>query len=177
MELIADVCFWKKLAYSVGLQEVISRCWSLLRSRSDQRMELESVSCCRRSLEQRSHNNGNDAGEVTISREDVVEVIMPRLGLRCDLKREKSELSAGEIRRMFEEEEASMEEVKEAFDVFDENQDGFIDAQELQRVLSMLGFKEATEIQRCSLMIKAFDQNGDGKIDLDEFSGFMENCL
>ncbi|XP_039046930.1 probable calcium-binding protein CML45 [Hibiscus syriacus] len=55
---------------------------------------------------------------------------------------------------LFEEEEPSLTEVKEAFDVFDENKNGFIDAKELRNALFSLGFiKEASE-DDCKRMIK-----------------------
>ncbi|GAB2287817.1 hypothetical protein Dimus_022175 [Dionaea muscipula] len=129
-------------------------------------------------------NRVNELGkfdDVTVSREDVADVVMERLGFRRSQEEEEEveegDFSKGEIERIFEVKEASLGEVREAFKVFDENRDGFIDAKELQRVLCELGFEEGLEMQRCSLMIKAFDQNGDGKIDLHEFLLLLENCL
>lgn len=70
---------------------------------------------------------------------------------------------------MFEEvEEVSLEEVREAFDLFDQNKDGFIDAGEVQRVLCELGFMEASKAE-CEAMIRNFDKDRDGRIDFEEF--------
>ncbi|KAL5544498.1 hypothetical protein UlMin_008282 [Ulmus minor] len=71
------------------------------------------------------------------------------------------------------EEEVSLEEVKEAFELFDENKDGFIDALEVKKVLFALGFMEASEAE-CKKMIGAFDKDGNGKIDFNEFVKLME---
>ncbi|KAL7094737.1 hypothetical protein ACP275_11G122800 [Erythranthe tilingii] len=75
---------------------------------------------------------------------------------------------------LFEERSPCLDEVKEAFDVFDENRDGFIDAKELHKVLCALGLNEGLEMENCRRMIGVFDENGDGRIDFDEFVKFME---
>ena len=67
-----------------------------------------------------------------------------------------------------EEEEVSLEEVREAFDLFDENKDGFIDAEEVQKVLCELGFMEASEAE-CKAMIRTYDKDKDGRINFKEF--------
>lgn len=77
---------------------------------------------------------------------------------------------------VFEEEAPSVEEVKEAFDIFDENKDGFIDANELGHVLLSLGFIQATG-EDCKRMINGFDDNFDGRIDLTEFIKVMEKSF
>lgn len=84
-------------------------------------------------------------------------------------------LGSKEIADLFEE-EPSLEEVKEAFHVFDENKDGFIDAGEINKVLCALGFVGASEVE-CKRMIKAFDHNGDGQIDFNEFVQLMEKSF
>lgn len=69
----------------------------------------------------------------------------------------------------------SLDEIEETFRVFDVNKDGFIDATELCRVVSI--FKETSDLEECHSMIGAFDTNGDGLIDFHEFLKFMQNCL
>ncbi|KAL6960780.1 hypothetical protein U1Q18_038543 [Sarracenia purpurea var. burkii] len=115
-----------------------------------------------------------------LRREDV-ETVMERLGILCrpEANDEKlgERLGSDEISNLFGEKEPSLEEVKEAFDVFDENKDGFIDAQELQRILCGLGFKDELEMKNCKRMINAFDDNGDGRIDFGEFVKLMESTF
>ena len=76
-----------------------------------------------------------------------------------------------EIDQMLEE-DTTLAEVEEAFNVFDENKDGFIDAAELQSILCCLGLEK--DLMQCQRMINAVDQNGDELIDRDEFIKFME---
>ncbi|GAV61710.1 EF_hand_5 domain-containing protein [Cephalotus follicularis] len=108
-----------------------------------------------------------------------VEMLMGKLGLFCSPESEELPqfLGSNELSGLFEEKEPSLEEVKEAFDVFDENRDGFIDARELQRVLCILGCKEGSVLENCNRMIKTFDQNGDGRIGFNEFVKLMENSF
>ncbi|KAK8537589.1 hypothetical protein V6N13_096595 [Hibiscus sabdariffa] len=68
-------------------------------------------------------------------------------------------------------------EVKEAFDVLDENNDGFIDADELRNALLSLGFIKESEEDDCQRMIKGFDDNSDGRIDLNEFLKVLERSF
>uniref|UniRef100_A0A1J3G2V4 Putative calcium-binding protein CML47 n=1 Tax=Noccaea caerulescens TaxID=107243 RepID=A0A1J3G2V4_NOCCA len=68
------------------------------------------------------------------------------------------------------------EMVKEAFRLFDENQDGFIDENELKHVFSLLGYDECTKME-CRKMIKAFDENRDGKIDFYEFVKLIDKSF
>lgn len=80
-----------------------------------------------------------------------------------------------ELIKVFEERAPSMEELEGAFDVFDGNKDGFIEAEDLQRILCGLGFREGGEVADCEKMIGVFDDNGDGKIDFQEFVKLMES--
>ncbi|KAJ4969085.1 hypothetical protein NE237_015786 [Protea cynaroides] len=107
-----------------------------------------------------------------------VEMMMEKLGILVNRDDEKLQERLGleELSGLFEE-EPSFEELKEAFDVFDENKDGFIDAEELQRVLCNLGFVEGSEVLDCRRMIGAYDMNKDGKIDFGEFVKLMENSF
>ncbi|XP_004147503.1 probable calcium-binding protein CML45 [Cucumis sativus] len=81
------------------------------------------------------------------------------------------------IRGMFEENEPSLEELKQTFNVFDRNRDGFIDEHELFIVLSLLESNKGIFIHDCKTMIARFDLNNDGKIDFHEFVKFMEVAL
>lgn len=110
---------------------------------------------------------------------DEVKMVMGNLGLFCSSESEelKEKYSFGEVSEVFEE-EPSLEELKQAFDVFDENRDGFIDETELQRVLRVLGINgAAAERENCQKMIQNFDENGDGRIDFKEFVKIMENSF
>ncbi|GFY82981.1 calcium-binding EF-hand family protein [Actinidia rufa] len=105
---------------------------------------------------------------------------MTRLGIfphhpESEIRQER--LGSVDILSLFEEKEPGLDEVKEAFDVFDENRDGFLDAREIHRVLYNLGLKDGLEIEKCKRMIDAFDDNGDGRIDFKEFVKLMENMF
>ncbi|XP_011075637.1 probable calcium-binding protein CML45 [Sesamum indicum] len=109
-----------------------------------------------------------------------MEAMMDRVGIVCGLEGISGKtisLSGQELLSLFEEEEPSLEEIRESFGVFDANNDGFIDCSELQRVVCNLGLKEGCELEDCKKMIKAFDGNGDGLIDFQDFIKLMESCL
>lgn len=110
---------------------------------------------------------------------DEVQVVMKSLGLFCRPETESDKLqdkfNSNDLSNLFEEKEPTLEEIQEAFDVFDENKDGFIDAQELQKLLRALGLNEGSELDKCKKMITAFDENGDERIDFHEFLNFMES--
>ncbi|MBA0559837.1 hypothetical protein Golob_016780, partial [Gossypium lobatum] len=122
--------------------------------------------------------NNNKEDCAIVCRKDV-EKFMGNLGIFCSLESEELQESYGsdELSRLFEEEEPSLKELKEAFDVFDVNRDGFIDAQELQRVLCILGLKEGLKVDNCNKMIENFDEKRDGRIDFQEFVKFMEHSF
>ncbi|XP_057771131.1 probable calcium-binding protein CML46 [Salvia miltiorrhiza] len=134
-----------------------------------------------RSSEPRDHRDtkktaaADDDDESVCGGEDV-EMIMTRLGFSGQEKL-PAKMGAGEIFQIFEEREPSLGEVREAFDVFDEKRDGFIDEKELQKVMCALGFKEGMEMENCRRMIEAVDQDGDGRIGFHEFLKFMENTF
>ncbi|PHU07719.1 putative calcium-binding protein CML30 [Capsicum chinense] len=79
-------------------------------------------------------------------------------------------LDSNDIFDLFGEElEAKEQDIKEAFDVFDENKYGFIDERDLQRVFCAMGLKEVVKLDNRNKMIMAFDENRDGRIDFWEF--------
>ena len=58
-------------------------------------------------------------------------------------------------------------ELKKAFDVMDENKDGQVTREELKKLLSGLGEEVTDEV--VEEMINIADENGDGKVNFDEF--------
>lgn len=176
-----------------NLHESFSRfCSYLLRPKAEEKGSWVEPSTARQSSsrDERDHGDNdehdhNDGG-VSVCREDV-ELVMGKLGLFCghdddeELISRNRPMSCHGISRVFEEEEASTDEAREAFYVFDVNRDGFIDAKELQRVLCVLGFDkrggEGPSSSECERMISVFDENGDGRIDFQEFVKLVEKCF
>ncbi|KAL3716534.1 hypothetical protein ACJRO7_008175 [Eucalyptus globulus] len=110
-----------------------------------------------------------------------VETLIARLGIfrnpRGDDPDEVQErIGVREIAALFEEEGPSLEEVKEAFYVFDGNCDGYIDARELGEAFHKLGLVQLCEVD-CRGLIQAFDDNGDGLIDFREFKKLVEKSF
>lgn len=63
------------------------------------------------------------------------------------------------------------EEIKEAFELFDEDGGGSIDAKELETAMRTLGFEpKKAEVQK---MIQEVDNDGTGSIDFQEFLAMM----
>ncbi|KAK9237244.1 hypothetical protein V1525DRAFT_404639 [Lipomyces kononenkoae] len=65
----------------------------------------------------------------------------------------------------------SEEEIKEAFRVFDRDNNGYISATELRHVMTSIG--ERLTDDEVDLMIKEADTNNDGRIDYNEFVQLM----
>ncbi|WZZ83955.1 hypothetical protein YC2023_104527 [Brassica napus] len=65
--------------------------------------------------------------------------------------------------------------MKEAFNVFDQNGDGFITVDELMKaVLSSLRLKQGKTLDDCKKMIKQVDVDGDGRVNYKEFRQMMK---
>lgn len=126
----------------------------------------------------RTSNTAQEDFKFKLGREDV-EMVMERMGLDCNQEGEQLKEFSGfdDFSVMFEEEEPSLEEVKMAFSVFDENKDGFIDAEDLQRVLFKLGFTEEMDLDECRTMIDLCVGNKDSQIDFNGFLKFMERSF
>ncbi|XP_059650367.1 probable calcium-binding protein CML46 [Cornus florida] len=102
-----------------------------------------------------------------------LKMVMDRLGISYDpIGADNDKFGVEEFSTMFDE-VPCFEELEEAFGMFDVNQDGFIDATELQRVVIRLGLMERSQVEECTRMISAFDENGDGLIDFNEFVKLM----
>ncbi|KAG0590146.1 hypothetical protein M758_1G074100 [Ceratodon purpureus] len=65
--------------------------------------------------------------------------------------------------------------LKAAFEVFDVDRNGFISAEELQRVMRSLG--EKTSLAECRHMINCVDQDGDNMVDFNEFQCLMSGTF
>lgn len=129
-------------------------------------------------LKQRNLELGCTQSGVRLCREEVI-LVMEKLGMNSvqwdDADGLGEELlGVHEIGELFEK-EITLVEVEEAFDVFDQNKDGFIEARELQRVLSCLGWGK--DLKECQRMINVVDENGDELIDLNEFVRVMEQSF
>ncbi|XP_057783343.1 calmodulin-like protein 8 isoform X1 [Salvia miltiorrhiza] len=72
---------------------------------------------------------------------------------------------------VFNQETDAEEELKEAFKVFDKDQNGYISASELRHVMINLGEKLTDE--EVDQMIREADLDGDGQVDYDEFVKMM----
>lgn len=66
--------------------------------------------------------------------------------------------------------------LRAAFDVFDVDKNGFISAEELQRVMWSLGDKK-TSLAECRHMINCVDKDGDHMVDFNEFQCLMSSAF
>ncbi|KAK9059146.1 hypothetical protein SSX86_021765 [Deinandra increscens subsp. villosa] len=67
------------------------------------------------------------------------------------------------------------EDMMEAFNVFDQNRDGFIAVEELRSVLESLGLKQGRKSDDCRRMIMKVDVDGDGMVSFSEFKQMMRS--
>lgn len=65
----------------------------------------------------------------------------------------------------------SLQELREAFLIFDGDRNGYISAEELRSVLGRMGDERSHE--ECVKMIRGADQDGDGYVDFEEFRMMM----
>ncbi|XP_006471666.2 calmodulin-like protein 8 isoform X2 [Citrus sinensis] len=68
-------------------------------------------------------------------------------------------------------ENEAQEELKEAFKVFDKDQDGYISPNELRHVMMNIGEKVTDE--ELEQMVREADLDGDGQINYEEFARMM----
>ncbi|KAI3807440.1 hypothetical protein L1987_23368 [Smallanthus sonchifolius] len=106
-----------------------------------------------------------------------LKIIMDRLGICWDREDKRHVIiSSEEMLGLFNEDEPSLDEVKEAFSVFDRNKDGYIDEKELQYTLSEMGYVHVSGSD-CRRMIAGYDVDNDEKISFREFLKLMEDCF
>ena len=119
---------------------------------------------------------------VRIKKESAREVV-EKFGLMCDRGSTGFELGEGglmddevpveEVLSELEDISKRSEMLHEAFKIFDEDGDGYIDAMELKRVLDCLGLDMGWDMNAIEKMVKVADLNFDGKVDFDEFELMM----
>ncbi|XP_048140400.1 calmodulin-like protein 3 [Rhodamnia argentea] len=80
----------------------------------------------------------------------------------------------GALYRSIMDERDEEEDLREAFNVFDQNGDGFITVDELRSVLASLGLKQGRTLEDCKRMIMKVDADGDGMVDYKEFKQMMK---
>lgn len=80
----------------------------------------------------------------------------------------------GELYQSLMDERDEENDMKEAFNVFDQNGDGFITVDELRAVLSSMGLKQGRTIEDCKRMIIKVDVDGDGRVNYNEFKQMMK---
>lgn len=110
--------------------------------------------------------------------------------LRLDDENEEEDIAAAAacggcaamaaVEDLLERKEATEQELREAFYVFDRDDDGFVGAGELWNVLRRLGMQlpdgAAAREDCCARMIAAHDADGDGRISFPEFRAMMEHA-
>ncbi|XP_071712535.1 probable calcium-binding protein CML45 [Rutidosis leptorrhynchoides] len=101
-------------------------------------------------------------------------IVMENLGTFWDPDDQRESIELDDMVDMFVEDEPSLDEVKEAFCVFDKDNDGYVDAKELQNVLSGMGFFRLSESD-CGRMIDVYDADKDGKLSFQEFLKVIED--
>lgn len=107
---------------------------------------------------------------------DDIEMVVEKLGMGsfCEEFETPCDVLEG-VSHLLEQKEASLEELRDAFAVFDQDGDGFISVIELQEVMCRLELAEGMKLEDCEKMIKSVDRNGDGKIDFYEFKDMLEH--
>uniref|UniRef100_A0ACD5W4K1 Uncharacterized protein n=1 Tax=Avena sativa TaxID=4498 RepID=A0ACD5W4K1_AVESA len=119
--------------------------------------------------------NKNDQQDEIDTAQSDAEVAMRKMGFSFDQQNSValSAISAESISTLFVDDEPSLQEVKIAFLLFDANNDGYIDASDLQRVLRGLGL-EGVGLNDCEQMIARYDTDEDMRIDIREFASVLE---
>uniref|UniRef100_A0A5B6YVB5 Putative calcium-binding allergen Ole e 8-like n=1 Tax=Davidia involucrata TaxID=16924 RepID=A0A5B6YVB5_DAVIN len=71
------------------------------------------------------------------------------------------------------EDDGGVRELREAFDLYDQDKNGLISDSELHLVLNRLG--QICSVQDCTRMIESVDSDGDGNVNFEEFKKMMTN--
>ncbi|KAF3446471.1 hypothetical protein FNV43_RR11650 [Rhamnella rubrinervis] len=120
-------------------------------------------------------------------KKDKARRVVEKLGLICGEEEDKSgggfdlpgdeDVPLEEVLGGMDEDEdgkKKSELLREAFKIFDEDGNGFIEALELKRVLECLGLMDkGWDMDQIEKMLRVVDLNLDGKVDFDEFEFMM----
>ncbi|CAH8258064.1 unnamed protein product [Arabidopsis lyrata] len=68
---------------------------------------------------------------------------------------------------------SSASEIREAFDLYDQNKNGLISSSEIHKVLNRLGM--SCSVDDCVRMIGHVDADGDGNVNFEEFQKMMSS--
>ncbi|XP_071738052.1 calmodulin-like protein 3 [Rutidosis leptorrhynchoides] len=108
-------------------------------------------------------------------------MVIPEKGLEHMIKHIDEDgdgcVNMEEFEKLYEtimEERDEEEDIKEAFNVFDKNGDGFITVDELSTVLMSLGLRQGRTIEDCQLKVKKVDVDGDGMVNYAKFRQMMK---
>lgn len=80
-------------------------------------------------------------------------------------------LSLEDLIALMESEEHKLKDLREAFEMYVEDNERFITPKSLKRMLKKMG--ESKSIDECKVMIKHFDLDGDGILSFEEFRIMM----
>lgn len=69
--------------------------------------------------------------------------------------------------------QVNSQDLLDTFNIFDKNNDGYISAAELAKVLRDLGLPEGKDLDKCQTLIDRVDKDGNGLVDLQEFKEML----
>jgi len=170
--------FLKFLAWSVSVLQILLPCsckscnCNCNHSSAEKVTQTPVITTDKEEIERR---NKDQDDEKELTQEDI-KTVMRNIGINLDQENSMA-IGNDSIPRIFDEDEPSLQEVWQAFLVFDHNNNGYFDALDLQRVLKSLGLGEGVGMDECEQMIAKYDTNKDGRIDVAEFTKVLESGI
>ncbi|KAJ6697644.1 EF-HAND CALCIUM-BINDING DOMAIN CONTAINING PROTEIN [Salix purpurea] len=132
-----------------------------------------SPSTCLQTAPTRKQAKGRQADELMIQALTAEEEKMTRLVLTYPGGVDDEEVPVDEVLNGLQEGSDRHQLLQEAFKIFDENGNGYIEAVELKRVLQCLGLDKGWGMEQIQKMLRAADLNFDGMVDFNEFELMM----
>ncbi|KAG0530496.1 hypothetical protein BDA96_05G191600 [Sorghum bicolor] len=168
--------FLKFLTWSVSVLQTLlpcsCKCCNCNHSSAEKVTQTPVITTDKEVIERRK----KDQDDKTALTQEDIKTVMIRIGFNLD---QENSMAIGNVSipRIFDDDEPSLQEVREAFLVFDHNNDGYFDASDLQRVLKSLGLGEGVGMDDCEQMIAKYDMNKDRRIDVSEFTKVLESGI